>query len=192
MTRNAIAITILAALSLSAVAEAQVIRTRPATATQLIRDGDVVEVFVDERGKIYREMRYQGIIPDLRDSLRPEKKGKKGEKAKRAKKGKRPRVDWVGFQQKRFYSRVFIQMDRLSRFTLHKPNDKQIVVQIEGAGIPKRNTLRPVLTGEFSSSVASIRAIRKRGGAEVIITLRKPVGYLYKSHGNYIFIDVER
>jgi len=161
-------------------ASAQEVRARPT-----IRDGEVVDVFVDERGKIYEELRYHGIIPEIRDHFRRSKR-----KSKKAR-GK-SRVTWVGFQPKRFYSRVFIQTTKLHRFVLHKPNPKQIVVKIEGASIPSRQTLRPVLTGAFSSSIEKIQARRRRGGAEITITLRKPVGYLYKQQGDYIFVDVER
>lgn len=170
-------------LLLAAPAAAQEVRTTPLTpGSQLIRDGDVVEVFVDEQGKIYRELRYHGIIPSIRDSLT----GKPPQPSGRSK------ITWVGFQQKQFYSRVFIQTNQLSRFTLHKPDPRHIVVTFERARIPRRNTLRPIITGEFSTSVEQIRARRRGGRAQVIITLSKPVGYLYKQQGNYVFIDVER
>ena len=162
---------------------AQEVRMQPLSQpSQLIRDGDVVEVFVDEEGKIYQELRYHGIIPSIRDTFRPN----------RSTPPRRSDVTWVGFQQKQFYSRIFIQVSRLGRFTLHKPDPRHIVVQIEGARVPRRNTRRPILTHAFSSSVQQVQARPRRRGAEIIITLSKPAGYLYKQQGNYVFIDVER
>lgn len=164
--------------------EAQEIRMGPGASSKLIRDGDVVEVFVDERGKIYKELRYHGIIPTIRDFL--------GKKRPKTSKKTRPKITWVGFQQKQFYSRIFVQTNRLSRFTLHKPDPRHIVVTFEGANIHRRNTTRPIITSEFSTSVEKIRARRKGRHSQVIITLSKPVGYLYKQQGNYVFIDVEK
>ncbi len=182
LNHAALPIAVMLAVLLTPPADAQELRMTPQSSSKLIRDGDIVEVFVDERGRIYRELRYHGIIPTIRDHF-----------------GKRPRtikgagkITWVGFQQKRFYSRVFIQMDKLSRFTLHKPNPRRIVVTFERARIPRKNTLRPVITSQFNSSVQQIRARRRGAKAEVVITLRKPVGYLYKQQGNYVYIDVER
>lgn len=172
-----------ALLAAPAQSEAQRVRMQPVKpASKLIRDGDIVEVFVDERGKIYRELRYHGIIPSIRDHF-----GKKPRKARGTSK-----ITWVGFQQKRFYSRVFIQTSKLSRFTLHKPDKRHIVVTFERARIPRSNTLRPVITSQFNSAVERVKARRKGAKAQVVITLRKPAGYLYKQQGNYVFIDVER
>ena len=164
-------------------ARAQELRTSPKGPSKIIGDGDIVEVYVDELGRIYREMRYHGIIPSIRDHF--------GKKHTKAHKGM-TRVTWVGFQQKRFYSRVFVQTSKLSRFTLHKPDPRHIVLTFERARIPRSNTRRPVITREFSSAVEQIQARRRGGSAQVVITLRKPAGYLYKQQGNYVFIDVER
>jgi hypothetical protein len=172
-----LAAAIITCLLVPTAASAQDLKVRPT-----IRDGEVVDVFVDERGKIYKELRYHGIIPELRDHFLKTRKRKKKKQA----------VTWVGFQPKRFYSRIFIQVRGLSRFVLHKPDPRTIVVKIDGAAIPSRQTLRSILTGAFSSSVQEVKARRRRGGAEVTITLRKPVGYLYKQEGNYIYVDVER
>ena len=180
LTRNGLVIA-LALLALPSTASAQELQTGPGR-QRLLGDGDVLEVYVDEAGKLYRERRYHGIIPNVRDRHgRPPKKAPKSTK-----------VTWVGFQQKQLFSRVFIQTNRLSRFTLHKPDPRHIVVTIDSARIPRQNERRDVITSEFRSSVERIRARRHRGNAEVVITLSRSVGYLYKQEGNYVFIDVER
>ena len=162
-------------------AEAQVARISPARQTQ---DGQIIEVFVDEQGKIYKELRYQGIIPGIRDEV--------GRIGKYTAKGKRPILSWVGFQSKQFYSRIFIKVSPVSRFIMRKPDANRIIVDIDDARIPSRQTRRPILTSAYDTAVQSIQAKPVKGGAQVEITLRKPAGYLYKRQGDYIFIDIER
>jgi hypothetical protein len=177
---------------------AQDLRTSPIQSTsQIIRSGDILEVYVDESGKIYKELRYHGIIPSIRDRLgapQPETdaKGKKKSATKRSKKAKSTQISWIGFQQKQFYSRVFIQTDRLSRFRTYFPDKKHIVVAFESAKIPRLNDRREIITNQFSTAIDRITSRQKGKSAEIVISLRKPAGYLYKQQGNYVFIDVER
>ena len=167
------------------------------SSSQIIRSGDILEVFVDDSGKIYRELRYHGIIPDIRDHLgepktQPKEKIKKKERKGKSKKSASTQINWIGFQQKQFYSRVFIQTDKLSRFRTYFPDSKHIVVSFERGHIPRRNDRRELITNQFSTAIEKITTRRKGKGAEVVISLRKPAGYLYKQKGNYVFIDVER
>jgi hypothetical protein len=164
-------------------AEAQVVQTPPA---EMVRDGQVIEVYVDEKGSIYKELRYHGIIPGIRDELgKPKKKSK-------AKKKKKPVVSWIGFQSKQFYSRVFIKVDPVTRFIMRKVDASRIIIDIDDANIPSRQTRRPIITAAYDTAVESIQARKVRSGAQVEIKLRKPAGYLYKRQGDYIFIDIER
>ena len=180
-----ILITIATVLGIATTANAQVLKTSPVNpGSKLLKDGDVVEVFVDERGKIYRELRYHGIVPSIRDSLNPNGKSKK--------RGKKARITWVGFQPKEFYSRIFIQVDRVTRFALHKPDPMHIAVTFPAAKIPRKNNRRPIRTSQFASKVAGIEAFQRGKNVVVVISLRKPAGYLYKRKGKYVFIDVER
>lgn len=152
-----------------------------------IRDGEVVEIFVDEKGDIYRELRYHGVVPNQRDDI--------GRITRtRTKKGKRvsPAVTWVGFQQQRFASRVFIQTTHLTHYTITKPDPSRIVILIDDAKVPARQTRRPLVTSQYATSVSTVRAKNVKGGAQVTIHLSRPAGYLYKQEGRYIFIDVER
>jgi hypothetical protein len=49
---------------------AQEVRTSPIeTTSQIIRSSDILELFVDESGKLYKELCYHGIIPDIGDHL---------------------------------------------------------------------------------------------------------------------------
>ena len=165
-------------------AGAQVIRT---SSPGMVRDGQIIEVFVDEKGSIYKELRYHGIIPGIRDEFGYAKKKKK----KVIKKAK-PIVSWIGFQSKQFYSRVFIKVDPVSRFIMRKADDMRIVIDIDDARIPSKQTRRPIVTAAYDTAVEMIHARRVRNGARIEIKLRKQAGYLYKRQGDYIFIDIER
>jgi hypothetical protein len=165
-------------LGLALPASSQELRTQ-----QWIRDGQVVDIYVDEAGKIYKEMRYHGIIPAVRDEFKHRKRKRKGH----------AHVSWVGFQQKQFYSRVFVQTDQLRRFTITKPDPLHVKMIIYSAKVHRKNDgIRPIVTRQFKSAVEKIKTRRRGRNIEVTITLSKPVGYLYKQQGNYIFIDVER
>ena len=183
MTRIQVAL-ICAFTTLSCVlgASAQVVKTPPST---MVRDGQVIEVFVDEKGKIYKELRYHGIIPGIRDELGKRKK-------KTSKKRKKPVVSWIGFQSKQFYSRVFIKVDPVSRFIMRKADNMRIIIDIDDARVPSKQTRRPIVTAAYDTAVEFIRARQVRSGAQVEIKLRKQAGYLYKRQGDYIFIDIER
>jgi hypothetical protein len=171
-------------LSVASAGIAQTIRTGPAKKKRkVIRDGEYVEVYVDEQGKIYRERRYKGVIPKIRDHL--------GKKAP-PRNTRFTHITWVGFQQRQLFSRVFVQTNRLTHFTLHKPDPLHIVVTFDNARVPRRNDRRIINTSAFRSVVKKIQATRRGKQTRVTITLRKRAGYLYKQEGNYVFIDVER
>ena len=176
------------ALGAASTGAAQELKFSPSSA---IRDGEVVEVFVDERGAIYRELRYHGVVPNYRDDL-GHRRPRKNAKAHVKRRAEAPKITWVGFQQQRFSSRIFIQASLVSHFSITKPDPHHIVVFIDDAKIPGRQALRPLVTSQYASSVAHVQARRKRHGAEITITLSRPAGYLYKQDGRYIFIDVER
>ncbi len=143
MTRFAPVLALLALLLWDRSATAQEVKLVPGSSGRV---GDVIEVFVDERGDIYRELRYHGVVPNLRDDLRAPKTGKrpKSPKVRRAV----PLVSWVGYQQMRFSSRVFIQTNHLSHYTIQKPDPRRIVVFIDDATIPSRQTLLLVKSSE--------------------------------------------
>ncbi len=181
-----LSLALLAVLTLSRTAAAQELKFSPSSP---IRDGEVVEVFVDERGDIYRELRYHGVVPNVRDDVGR----KRPNKHDRVKKGApKAAVTWVGFQQQRFSSRVFAQVRNLTHYSITKPSPTKIVLFVDGAKVPGRQTRRPLVTSQYQSSVAGVQARQRKGGTEITITLNRPAGYLYKQEGRYVFIDVER
>ena len=204
MTFQKLSLTLLlcAALGAPLHADAQEPPTQPGMANQsgtkdLTPDGEpeemgedgYIEVVVDEEGKLYQKRHYGGIIPDVHDRfVAGVKSGKPG--------GGHPAITWVGFQQRSLFSRVFIQTDRITAYTIYKPDPLHIYVDFPGASIPLRNDRRTLDTSRFETPVRTVDARILRGkdyrGARVIITLDSPTGYLYKQEGNYVFIDIER
>lgn len=159
------------------------------SSTDAVGDGVLIEVVVDEDGEIYEKRHYGGIIPEIKDRfIAGLKAGKPG--------GNAAALTWVGFQQRSLFSRVFIQTDRVTAYTIYKPDPLHILVDFPGAGVPVDNDKRRLDTSRFDSAVDGVeaRVIRGKGGrtARVIITLDSPSGYLYKQEGNYVFIDIER
>lgn len=146
----------------------------------------VSETVVDEAGTIYRRRFYGGVIPNVRDSLRDKKTSKVHRRGPLE-------ITWVGFQQKALFSRVFVQTDRLPTYTIFKPDPLHIVVEFPTARLRTIQEDRVILTHEFNTKVDQIDARPVRGrGVHVVITLKEPMGYLYKQEGDYVFIDVER
>lgn len=146
----------------------------------------VPEAVVDETGAIYEKRHYGGVIPHLRDSLRDKKTSKVHQRGPLE-------IDWIGFQQKALFSRVFIQTDRLPTYTIFKPDPLHIVIEFPTARLRTEQEDRVILTHEFNTKVDQIDAkVVKGRGIHVVVTLKEPMGYLYKQEGNYVFIDVER
>jgi hypothetical protein len=146
----------------------------------------VSETVVDETGAIYRRRTYGGVIPNVRDSLRDKKTSKVHQRGPLE-------ITWVGFQQKALFSRVFVQTDRLPTYTIFKPDPLHIVVEFPTARLRTVQEDRVILTHEFNTKIDQIDAKPLKGrGIHVVITLKEPMGYLYKQEGDYVFIDVER
>lgn len=154
-----------------------------------IEDGTAIDVIVDESGSIYKKRRYGGIIPQIRDQFSGGIKSSK-------RKWPRPTVTWVGFQQHSLFSRVFVQRDRQTSYTIYKPDPQHIYIDIPDGAIPIENDRRELLTNHFEGAVTSIaaRSVKTKAfkGARVIVKLKRAAGFLYKDDGNYIFIDIER
>ncbi len=147
----------------------------------------VTETVVDDAGRIYGERQYSGVVPTLRDSLRDKKTAKVHHRGAL-------QLTWIGFQQKALFSRIFLQADRMPTYSIFKPDPLHIIVELPGARLRTAQEGRAVPTHEFNSKVDHVaaRVLPKGAGVQVIITLKEPVGYLYKQDGNYVYVDVER
>ena len=145
------------------------------------------EKVADEGGQIYLTRGYKGVVPGVRDASSVPSKANPEPAASPAV------VRWVGFQPFATYSRVFIQVDGRFGFTASKPKPDEIEVRIPDAIVASRNDLADLPTGSFPTAVALVRTVAApdTNGVVVHIHLKRPTGYLYRSEGRYIFVDIE-
>ncbi|NOZ02741.1 MAG: hypothetical protein GXP54_12755 [Deltaproteobacteria bacterium] len=144
----------------------------------------------DEAGQIYVSRGYKGVVPGVRDTSAVSVKNAKPDQAQPT----RPVLEWVGFQPFATYSRVFLQLKGPIRFNVTKPKPDRIVLKLPGTDISTANDQRFLNTSEFPTAVNRV-TIQQTGEGEarqtiVSIFLKKPVGYLYRHEGDYIFVDV--
>jgi hypothetical protein len=153
-------------------------------------EGDILEVYVDLKGQIYKRRRYQGVIPRFNDV--PAFTGPMRDHMNQQ--GTKPRVLWVGFQQLAAASRIFVKTDRVAVYTLYKPDAKHIVLEFPDATVPIKNTHRELLTEHFNSPVKQVRILEQanKHRVKVVVDLKESVGYIYRQDGNYVYIDIER
>ena len=155
--------------------------------TVVMKSSNEWDKVADEAGRIYKSRGYKGVVPGVRDV--PEVPSKK----KQAAQASQPLVEWVGFQPFSTYSRVFIQVTNDFQFSVTKPRSRTIRVEIPGAKLSSYNDQHYLDTRAFPSAVKRVMIEGKEGdnpSVVVWIQLKKPVGYLYRREGNYIFVDV--
>jgi hypothetical protein len=143
----------------------------------------------DEGGQIYTARGYRGVVPGVRDQSDVAAKRPENE----AFAATRAIVEWVGFQPFPTYSRVFIQVSGRFAFAVTRPRPDRIEVRIPGADMSTPNDSRRLVTRDFPTSVdlVEISEDATDGAIVVTISLKRPVGYLYRQEGRYVFIDIE-
>lgn len=141
--------------------------------------------FADEGLEIYMARDYRGVVPNVRDN--PKIPGK----LHPVKDGQAALLQWVGFQPFKTYSRVFIKVAGDFEFSLSKERADLISVWIAGARVETPNDRRFLITKAFPTFVRKVVVREEDQGVRVLIYLKKPVGYLYRRDGSYIFVDVE-
>jgi hypothetical protein len=143
----------------------------------------------DEGGQIYTARGYRGVVPGVRDqsdvvAKRPENEAFAATRAI---------VEWIGFQPFPTYSRVFIQVSGRFTFAVTRPRPDRIEVRVPGADMSTPNDSRRLITRDFPTSVELVEIDEDKtdGAIVVAITLKRPVGYLYRQEGRYVFVDIE-
>ncbi|MCO4764009.1 MAG: hypothetical protein KC502_21020 [Myxococcales bacterium] len=150
----------------------------------LLGDDKARDVFVDKAGRLYKERKYSGVIPDwkMRRSLR------RGRCRVREQ-----TLTWVGFQNTFNSSRIFVKVDGEACGYVYRPDEKHIVIDLPAVRITNPNLKRDILTGAFPTPVAlvHIESIGSRG-TRVTIALKQPQRYLSAHVGKFVFVDVAR
>ena len=148
--------------------------------------GSTWQRFADDAQEIYVVRNYKGVVPNVRDE--PKIGGKFGQPGE----GTPPVVQWVGFQPFRTYSRVFVRVGGNFEFSVTKERSDLIVVSIDNARVETPNDARFLVTEAFPTFVRKVTVDEEEGqGVRVSVYLKKPVGFLYRREGSYIFLDVE-
>jgi len=150
-----------------------------------VEDGQAV---VEEDGSLYRARGYKGVVPGIRDQAEVPAKRPENE----AFAATRAILEWVGFQPFPAFSRVFIQMSGRFTFSVTRPQAQRIEVRLPNTDLSTPNDGRHLITRDFPTAVDRIDIGADPDGTLVVgITLKKPVGYLYRQEGRYIFVDTE-
>jgi len=143
----------------------------------------------DEGGQIYTARGYRGVVPGVRDQSDVPAKRPENE----AFAATRAIVEWIGFQPFPTYSRVFIQVSGRFAFAVTRPKPDRIEVRIPGADVSTPNDSRRLITRDFPTSVEQVEIAPDASDGAIVITisLKRPVGYLYRQEGRYVFVDIE-
>jgi hypothetical protein len=151
--------------------------------------GPDFERVADEGGQIYVTRGYKGVVPGVRDESAVPSKAPPKELTDAP-----PVVEWVGFQPFATYSRVFVQVQGRYAFMVTKPQPNLIEVRVPDSTIASANDLRHLVTRLFPTAIDQIHIVAPHDGVAAVVVrifLKKPVGYLYRSEGKYVFVDVE-
>lgn len=104
-------------------------------------------------------------------------------------------MTWVGFQQTRDSSRVFIKTSEPVKFHVAEEGRNLIVLELENTRIPIRNNTRFLDTHFFDSAVTMIVPREIEGisrNVRVEIQLRNRVPYTSGQEGNLVYINFQR
>jgi hypothetical protein len=104
-------------------------------------------------------------------------------------------MTWVGFQQTRDASRVFIKTSEPVKFHVVEEGRNMIVLELENTRIPVHNNTRFLDTHFFDSAVTMIVPREIEGisrNVRVEIQLRNRVPYTSGQEGNLVYINFQR
>lgn len=150
----------------------------------LLGDERAREIYVDKEGKLYKERRYSGMIPDW---------GQRGALRRGRCQVVPQQLAWVGFQNNYDSSRVFIAVDQQACGYVYRPDDLHVVIDLPAVRVGNPNLLRDILTGAFPTPVKQIHVEeRDERGTRITIQLREPRRYLSAHVGRYVFVDIAR
>ncbi|MEY3014699.1 MAG: hypothetical protein RIT45_3434 [Pseudomonadota bacterium] len=150
----------------------------------LLGDERAREIYVDREGKLYKERRYSGMIPDW---------AQRGALRRGRCQVTQQALSWVGFQNNYDSSRVFIAVEGEACGYVYRPDDLHVVIDLPAVRVSNPNLLRDILTGAFPTPVKLVHVEQlEERGTRVTIALREPRRYLSAHVGRYVFVDIAR
>ncbi len=152
----------------------------------LLGDDRAREVYVDREGKLYKERPYKGHVPDWRT--------RRDDGPFKGRCQVRPQtLTWVGFQNNRDNSRIFVQVDKEACGYVYRPDGQHIVIDLPAVKVANSNLKRDILTGAFPTPVNLVHVQEIKGkGTRITIALKSRQRYLSAHLGRYVFVDVAR
>ena len=150
----------------------------------MLGDEKAKEVFVDKAGRLYKERKYSGVVPDWRKRA--------GLRRGRCR-VREQIVTWVGFQNTFNSSRIFVQLEGEACGYVYRPDDRHIVIDLPAVRVENPQWRRDILTGAFPTPVSLVH-VETMGnrGTRITIALKEPRRYLSAHLGRYVFVDVAR
>jgi hypothetical protein len=104
-------------------------------------------------------------------------------------------MTWVGFQQTREASRVFVKTNAPVKYRVVEEGDNLVVLELENAKIPTRNNRRFLDTHFFDTAVTLITPREIEGvsrNVRIEIQLRNRVPYSAGQEDNMVYINFQR
>ena len=157
--------------------------------------GQIQETYIDEDYKLYDVRPYQGVVPG-----HPER-GEPVDGDIIPSGSDRVTVERVGLEQKELFSRVFAVAnavvtpwvyDNFATADANPGTPYRIVLEVAGGKIPKRTDRLPLDARAFNTPILTIQGVHFKGGARVIITLKRKARYLPAQSGRTLYVDIER
>ncbi len=104
-------------------------------------------------------------------------------------------VTWVGFQQTRQSSRVFVRTNEPVSYRVSEEGDNFVVIELDNARIPMRNNRRFLDTHFFDSAVTLITPREIEGvsrSVRIEIQIKGRVPYRAGREDNVVYVDFDR
>lgn len=150
---------------------------------EVLRHKGVVHYIVDRAGQIYLDRNYHGVIPGIRNWLRPKAA---------VKMRNRNYICWIGYQPFETISRVFFHFTNPNpQFEVTKIDRYTVEVRFPKTRIPVRNHYRTMYAEKFQGPIDTIRRVRGKRGTRIVIKLKRDANFLYRFEAPFLFVDFE-
>ncbi len=104
-------------------------------------------------------------------------------------------LSWIGFEQYKEVSRVFVRTTEPVKFRIDSSGQRTVVLILENTGISLKNNRRPLDTSHFDSPVRYINPKIIEGAGSTVrieIYLREKVPFKQLQDDNFLALDFNR
>ena len=151
---------------------------------EFVNERGRVEIVVDAKRLLYRDRKYKGIIPGIRNTLNPRRFLRRKNKHY---------ITWVGFQPMAAISRLFWKVtDSNAVFHVNKIDPYTVEIRFPRGKIASRNTIRPLITRHFGGPIDRVLGKKTKRGVRYLVKLKRPANYLFRFVPPFVYVDFER